>query len=274
MYEDELALALALAREAGARAAEARSGPLDIRHKADRSLVTAVDQELDAFLVGRLRARFPNDAVVGEESFEAPDGRSGAPRTWFVDPIDGTTNYALGTGEFTVLVGLAEAGRSVVGVVVDPEGGVTYTAVAGGPALRHDGGRAPVEIRVSERADLRGARVARSILRRPSASERYLERRGVAAPARVGSFGLRVCRVAEGACDFTYATDFKGGVWDLCGPFAILQAAGGAATDLGGRPVRLTRDPDDRPMDLVISNGRLHAPLLEAFAERPRQRTR
>ncbi len=270
MYAEELALALALAQQAGARALAARSGPLDIQHKADRSLVTAVDRELDSFLVDRLRTRYPDDAVVGEESVEVPDGRDGARRTWFVDPIDGTTNYALGIAEFTVLIGLAEAGRPVLGVVVDPQADVAYTGVAGGPALRHEAGRPPAPIHTSPRDTVEGARLVRSVSRRPSASEQYLARFGVAPPARVGSFGLRICRVAEGSADFTYSTDFKGGVWDLCGPFAILEAAGGLATDLRGRAVRLTLQPDDRPMDLVVSNGRLHSALLEAFAARSR----
>lgn len=271
MYQEELAFALALAREAGARAVAARSGPLDIRHKADRSLVTAVDRELDAFLVEHLRARFPEDAVIGEESWEAPDPHAGgAARTWFVDPIDGTANYALGIGHFTVLVGLAEAGRAVLGVVVEPEAGVAYTAVAGGPAMKWRPGLPPERLRTSGRAEVRGARLVRSISRRPSASERYLERHGVPPPDRVGSFGLRVCRVAEGAFDFTYSTDFKGGLWDLCGPLAILEAAGGRATDLGGRAVCFAAGLDGRPLDLLVSNGPLHAPLLAAFAARPR----
>lgn len=270
MYEEELAVALSLARQAGARAVAARSGPFDILHKPDRSLVTTVDRELDRFLVDQLRARFPDDAVVGEESVELRDDRGGARRIWFVDPIDGTTNYVLGIAEFTVLVGLAEAGRPVLGVVVDPEADVAYTAVAGGPALKHEAGRPPQPIHASARETVEGARLVRSVSRRPSASEEYLARFGVAPPTRVGSFGLRICRVAEGSADFTYSTDFRGGVWDLCGPFAILEAAGGRATDLRGRPVRLTLRPDDRPMDLLVSNGRLHARLLEVFRNRPR----
>ncbi|HWP35055.1 MAG TPA: inositol monophosphatase family protein, partial [Thermodesulfobacteriota bacterium] len=93
-YAEELAVALELAREAGRRARRAQEGPLAVERKADRSVVTAIDRELNAFLVDRLAARFPDDAVLGEESADDPVARLSRPRLWLVDPIDGTANYA------------------------------------------------------------------------------------------------------------------------------------------------------------------------------------
>ncbi len=269
-YAAELAAAVALAREAGERALRAQEGPLDIQHKADRSLVTAIDRELNAFLVERLRARFPGDAVLGEES---PDdlGRLVARRLWLVDPIDGTTNYALGVGEFTVVIGLAEEGEPVVGVVHEPVRRETFSAAAGGGARRERPGGLAVPIRVSDRSALAGARLVRSLSRRPSPSEQYLAAAfGVPPPARVGSLGLRLCRIAAGEYDFTYSLDFRGGEWDLCGPVAILTEAGGRATDLEGRPIRFNRPAAERPVGFVASNGRLHDAVLAALAQRPR----
>ncbi len=269
-YEAELTAALALAREAGVRAARAQEGPLDIAHKADRSLVTAIDRELDALLVGRLRARFPDDAVLGEESADVAVRRSDARRLWLVDPIDGTSNYAVGTGEFTVVIGLAEAGGAVVGVVYEPIGRQVFYAVAGRPAMTQRGNAPPEPIRASDRPALRGARLVRGLSRRPSATEQHLARLGIPPPARVGSLALRICRIAAGDYDFTYSTSFRGGEWDLCGPIAVLEAAGGRATDLEGRPIRFGDRPARRPAGFVVSNGRLHDAVLAALASRPR----
>ncbi len=269
-YEAELAIALALAREAGERAARAQEGPLDIAHKVDRSLVTAIDRELDALLVGRLRARFPDDAVLGEESADDAAPRCDARRLWLVDPIDGTSNYAVGTGEFTVVIGLAAAGRPVVGVVYEPIGRQAFYAVCPGPALTQRGSGTPAPIRVSDRAALRGARFVRSLSRRSSATEQHLARLGVPPPARVGSLALRICRIAAGDYDFSYSTDFRGGEWDLCGPLAVLEAAGGRATDIEGRPIRFGDGLTRGPAGLVVSNGRLHDAVLAALASRPR----
>lgn len=270
-YEAELAAALALAREAGLRAARAQEqeGPLDVTRKADHSIVTSIDRELDDLLVGRLRARFPDDAAVGEES---ADGAvpGDAPRLWLVDPIDGTSNYAVGAGEFTVVIGLAEAGRPVVGVVYEPIGRQAFYAAAGGPAMTQRGSGQPEAIRVSDRAALRGARLVRSLSRRPSVTERHLAGLGVPQPARVGSLALRICRIAAGDYDFTYSTDFRGGAWDLCGPIAVLEAAGGLATDLDGRPIRFGDGPARPPAGLVVSNGRLHEAVRAGLASRPR----
>lgn len=269
-YAAEVAFALEVARAAGSRAAQAQDGPLDVTHKADRSLVTLVDRELDAFLVGKLRDRFPGDGVVGEESHVPAGAPSGARRCWFVDPIDGTTNFALGIGEFTVVVGLAEAGRGVVGAVVEPVGGLEFAAAEGAGARLSRAGAACEAIRVSDRADLHGARLVRSVTRRPSVTEQHLARTGVAPPARVGSLALRICQIAAGTFDFTYTVEFRGGPWDLCGPLAVLAEAGGTATDLEGRLVRVSPDPDDLPRSLLVSNGRLHDAVLRALADRPR----
>ncbi len=269
-YAAELSAAVALAREAGELALRARQEPFDIEHKADRSLVTGIDRALNALLVERLRARFPGDAVLGEESADDP-GRLTARRLWLVDPIDGTANYALGIGEFTVVIGLAEAGLPVLGVVHEPVGQETFCAAAGGPALVERPGRPPAPIRVSEQAELAGARLVRSRSRRPGASEQYLATLGVLPPVRVGSLGLRICRVAAGEYDFTYSNDFRGGEWDLCGPLAVLAAAGGRAGDLEGRPIRFNRRPGERPAGFVASNDRLHHAVLAALARGPRQ---
>jgi fructose-1,6-bisphosphatase/inositol monophosphatase family enzyme len=266
-YAEEVRVALALAREAGERAVRAQTGPLDITHKADRSLVTAVDRDLDAFLVGALRARFPDDAVVGEESSGVvAAGPEGAARCWFVDPIDGTTNFALGLGEFTVVVGLAAADRPVAGAVVEPVGQVAFWAARDAGFVQR-GAAAPAPLRVSRHDALRGARMVRAITRRASATEQHLARYGVPPPERVGSLALRICLVARGAADFTYSTEFRGGPWDLCGPLAILEAAGGRATDLEGRPLRVGRRAP-APRSLVISNGRLHEAVVAALASR------
>jgi 3'(2'), 5'-bisphosphate nucleotidase len=269
-FAEEVAVALALAREAGAEAVRARSGPLEVAQKADRSLVTVVDRALDELLVSRLAARFPEDAVVGEESGERAPARPGpATRRWYVDPIDGTRNYAQGDGEYTVIVGLAEGDRAAAGVVVEPVVGVAFSGAAGGPARRQEGEAPPVAVHVSDRYRLRGGRCVRGRVHKPTASEIHLERYGVGPPARVGSLGLRIARVADGTYDFTFATDFRGGPWDLCGPLALLEAAGGLATDLSGHPIRFGPDAP-LPQGLVVSNGRLHEAILAALATRPR----
>src|SRR5215471_436617 len=103
---------------------------IEVQTKPDRSPVTAADLEANAVIVDGLRAAFPGDAVLSEES--ADDGaRLGNRRVWIVDPLDGTRDFVARTGDFCVHVGLAVGGEAVLGVVYRPTTGALYHARRG-----------------------------------------------------------------------------------------------------------------------------------------------
>jgi fructose-1,6-bisphosphatase/inositol monophosphatase family enzyme len=116
MLEVERETAIRLAYEAGRLALSIASGPLEVEGKgADLGPVTAVDREVDAFLRNELSREFPDDIIVSEESPPPPpDSRK---RIWFVDPIDGTEELIRGIDEWSILIGLAQSRRAVLGVV-------------------------------------------------------------------------------------------------------------------------------------------------------------
>src|SRR4026207_984851 len=92
MYEDELAFAQTLADQAATIAMDLLADEgLEIRHKADRTLVTAADMEIEQMVRDRVSSAFPNDRIRGEEEGGTCEG---AGRVWIVDPIDGTANFA------------------------------------------------------------------------------------------------------------------------------------------------------------------------------------
>ncbi len=278
---------VALARRLAADAARLavlrwREGGVSTEMKADQSPVTAVDRELNGLLIGRLAEADPGTPIVGEEGSLA--GTPGG-WCWFVDPIDGTGDFVAGTGEWMILVGATYGGRPVLGVAARPlppaeQGGPRlYWASAGGGAWQAPlegiagaspaAGGAPSPLRVS---DVRRLDAARLLVGKSRQREGFLPRLG-ALPHRsllkVGSLGLKAALVAEGSADAYASASLQTSVWDLVAPSVIVEQAGGRITDLSGAALTFEVDDPTWRRGLIVSNGRIHAALVDAFAEAP-----
>ncbi len=137
--DDELAFVKELALEA-ASVARARAGSVRPDEKANRSYVTDLDRDLEQLIRGRLAARFPDDALTGEE-YAASGG--GGPRRWSIDPIDGTGNLVHALPLWAISIGMIDAGEPALGVIAIPPLGELFWAVKGQGAFR-DGQRLDV----------------------------------------------------------------------------------------------------------------------------------
>src|SRR5436309_13921863 len=107
-YDRELRLALELARQAGAAILDVYEGPLEIHQKVDaddREPVTQADRIANEIIVQRLSREFPGDGILAEESIDT-ERRLGKTRVWMIDPLDGTTGFIEGNGDFAVQIGL------------------------------------------------------------------------------------------------------------------------------------------------------------------------
>ncbi|GLX93501.1 inositol monophosphatase family protein [Herbidospora sp. NBRC 101105] len=128
----ELAVAVAAAEAAGALL---RREPAWIAAKgADGDLSTDLDLRSEELIVSRVRAAYPGDRIVAEESGAGGTGGAEGDRVWFVDPLDGTNNLAIGLPVYAVGIAFCVAARPVAGVVHDPVSGGTWSAVRGGGA--------------------------------------------------------------------------------------------------------------------------------------------
>jgi Archaeal fructose-1,6-bisphosphatase and related enzymes of inositol monophosphatase family len=150
---DDLAFAAELARSAGELIADQYEQVLRIDRKSKRDVVTDVDYRSEALVMEAIRSRRPNDAILAEESGHHAQGRGGGrrwgTRTWVIDPLDGTVNYANGIPYFCVSVALVEDGRPTVGVILDPLRGEQFAATADGTATLNG-----VPIHASEKEEL------------------------------------------------------------------------------------------------------------------------
>jgi len=233
---------------------------LEIGYKDARAnLVTAADRESQRAVTETILTAFPDHAVDGEEGAA---GNLDAADVWYVDPLDGTTNFAHGLPFFCVSVALRSGGRTVAGAVYDPRRDEMFVGALGGGATLNG-----VPIGVSAIARLDRALVvaqAQSVdVSEIRAYARLVERlMSVSGGVRsLGSPALTLCAIAAGRLEAycEYAMD----AWDILAGALILIEAGGMVTLFDGQP-HATADR----ADVVASNGYIHAELIDALDHR------
>ena len=237
-----------------------RSGEVSTASKPDGSPVTKVDIEVERRLRDHVLTLHPDDAFVSEE-LGATTGTTG--RCWYVDGVDGTRAYADGRPEWSTLIALTDAGGLRRGLCTSPALGKRWYVDATGRAVREGSDGQTRRIRVAITSDERAARIAcwppaeRIAGHMSDHGRRRLEALTGGRSTRP-SWGAGVPNaamlVAEGSLDGFVL--IGGGPWDHAATASIVDAAGGAWSDLSGR-----LDVDTAVM--VLTNGSIHGWLLE-----------
>lgn len=257
-FAAETELALAVAAEAAA-VILAGSGTGEVREKERADLVTDVDVASERLIVGRIRARFPDDAIVAEES-AATTVLSG--RRWVIDPVDGTTNFVHGHPFVAVSIALVDDEGPAVGVVHAPFLGEVYHAVRGGGAFRD--GRL---IRVTTEPSLVGSLLATGFPFKTGKGDldAYMLLvadviRASRDVRRAGSAALDLAFTAAGRVDGYFEPGLA--PWDVAAGMLLVTEAGGRVTGWPG-----DADPPLVTGRVIATNGFIH-PALEAIVAR------
>ena len=260
----ELQVAKDLARQAGAAAMRHYAGHISVSYKdeAQSDPVTPADKEANRLIVDGLKAAFPHDAVLAEESKDNA-ARLTQARLWCVDPIDGTREFIARNGHFVVMIGLAIDGLARLGVVYQPTEDRLWWGVDNHAAL--ETAEVLQVLKVSHQADASRATavVSRSHLSR--SVNQVLDTMGVRKRQPTGSVGLKAAYISEGAADIYVSTSSRTKEWDACAPEAIARAAGGKITDVMGEPLRYNKPDPNTPRGIVITNGVLHGRAIGAL---------
>ncbi len=254
-------------REAACEAARRGAAVLEewrhrfqVREKGRFDLVTEADLGSQRAIRDFFAQRFPDHHFLGEEERTGPARlEPGAPPTWIVDPLDGTTNYVHDCPLYCVSIGLQVAGELVVGVVLDPSRQELFAAAKGlGAWLGERRLQTSATARLEEALlatgfppDLRGQERTLEWWRRLSLRTQSLR--------RTGSTALNLAYVAAGRFDGSWG--FDNHPWDVAGGVVLIREAGGHVTNVDGS----TYDPF-RP-DALATNGPLHPLLLEVFGQ-------
>lgn len=201
-----------------------RGNNLDIHTKSNVSdVVTRADKESEAFLISRIRERFPDHAILGEETGKHSGNTA---YLWVIDPLDGTNNYSQGLPVFTVSIGLQYQGKTVLGVVYAPYFDELYTAVKGQGAFMNG-----KKLQVAGKTDLahsvlgtgfpydKGVNPVNNI---SNVASILPQLRGI---RRMGSAAYDLCCVAAGFLDGYWELGL--GAWDMCAGALMVEEAGG-----------------------------------------------
>jgi 3'(2'), 5'-bisphosphate nucleotidase len=264
-FARELAIAEEIAREAAVLVRGYHGTDLAVDQKAGNEPVTEADRAANTLIVDRLRAAFPDDAILSEE---LPDdgARMGHARVWMVDPIDGTSDFIAGDSGFVVMIGLAVDGRPRVGAVAQPLTDRVYGGVVGTGSWRTDPDGTRTPLRTSTLAGPPGIRLVASKTHRTPRVDAVKRALGITDELNVGSVGLKIGLVSEAARDLYVYTGGRTKIWDTCGPEAILHGAGGRMSDLDGNPLVYDRPELYNRRGIVASNGPLHDFVIGALA--------
>ena len=254
---DYVSVASEIAREAGALIERYRERRPDIEYKGESDLVTAADRASEKLVVEKLRARFPRHGIIGEEGSQID---AGADYCWYVDPIDGTTNFAHGYPLFNVSLGLAYKGEVIAGVVFDPVQNECFTAEKGSGAYLNYR-----KIQVSSTQGIKQGLFATGFpsARRPEVGLNLYFFHQISmlthGARRAGSAALDLCFVACGRLDGFW--EFGLNSWDAAAGILMVSEAGGEVSDMRGRRYTLGG------RDLAATNGVLHEELLDLFGD-------
>ena len=229
-----LTLAATLARRAAAAIMAVRAGGFVVENKSDASPVTAADRAAEAVILVGLREATPDLPVIAEEEMAAGREPETGSVFWLIDPLDGTREFAAGSDEFTVNVGLVRDGRPVLGAVAVPALDELFGGIVGRGAWKETRvGRHAIATRACPEE---GATVLASRHHGSDARlDEFLAGRHVASVVHMGS-ALKFLRLAEGAADL-YPRFGRTMEWDTGAPQAVLEAAGGFVEVAGGAPL-------------------------------------
>ena len=222
--------------------------------KGEYDLVTEADRASEKLVVERLRQHFPEHSVVAEEGGGQD---TSSEYRWYVDPLDGTTNFAHSYPVWNVTLGLEKAGEMIAGVVFDPTRNELFTAERGSGAFLN-GKRISVS---------KAARVADSLFstgfpnhnRAANPNLWFFHEMAQTAHGvrRGGAAAIDLAYVACGRLDGFWEIGLS--PWDLAAGILLVEEAGGTISDMKGGPLKI------RSPHLLTDNGLVHAEVLEVF---------
>jgi myo-inositol-1(or 4)-monophosphatase len=255
---DFVEFAVQTAQEAGREILRYFRGSIEVANKAGPGgfdPVTQADRSAEELIRARIRARFPDQGILGEEG-----GYEGAERalTWIIDPIDGTRAFMLGQLHWGTLLGLAENGAPRLGVMHQPYVGETFVGSHLGAELRTSRGTRRLRTRG-------GTHLADAVLCATdptlfaSSEERAAFGRAARAAraVRYGGDCYTPCMVAAGHADLVIEAQMK--PWDILPLVPIIEAAGGVVSDWSGAPAGRTSQV------IVASERGLHREVLDVL---------
>lgn len=246
-----------IAREAAVIIEDLRAQKIGFEVKGDSDLVTIADRQSELHITGRLREAFPTHAIVAEEG---NNKQSDSRYRWYVDPVDGTTNFTHGYPIYNVTIALEKDNELIAGVIYDPTRDEMFTAEKSGGAFLNG-----ERLRVSRAQRLEDSLFATGF---PSRKRHLNINIHFYYQLAMISHGVR--RGGSAAIDLAYVAcgrlegfwEFGLNAWDMAAGKLLLEEAGGTVTDMHGAPHHLITS-----RNLLATNSHIHAATLALFED-------
>ncbi len=245
-----------IAREAGGLVANFFERRIGFELKGEFDLVTEADRSSERLIVERLRSHFPSHSIVAEEGGGVDNPSE---YRWYVDPLDGTTNFAHGFPVYNVTLGLERSGEMIAGVVYDPMRNEMFTCEKHAGAWLNNR-----RIRVSATGKLEESLVATgfpSFKRHQNVNVHFYYQLAMVSHGvrRAGAAALDLAYVAAGRLEAFW--EFGLNPWDMAAGILLVAEAGGRCTDMKGNTAAL------RGPHLLADNGHIHDQMVGVFGE-------
>jgi myo-inositol-1(or 4)-monophosphatase len=256
VMEPTLGFLKEMATHAGGILLQHAANNFEIKHKSRKDLVTSADHASESYLIDTIRRAFPNHAINAEESGEL---RGEGDHKWFIDPLDGTINFAHGIPFYCVSIGYAIKGELNLGVVYDPNRDECFSTERGQGATLNGS-----SIHVADQRDLIECLLAtgfpRDLEDTPGDNLRNFVRlnRSSQTVRRMGSAALDIAYVAAGRLDGYWSVEIY--QWDVGAASLMVSEAGGMVTDISGGSDFMTP-----PVSILCANPTIHAKMLEVL---------
>lgn len=244
-----------LSKNAGVILREGLNDVHTLDYKGPTNIVTEVDKRSEAFIVGEIRKSYPGHTIIAEEGGKTPGDKG---RFWYVDPVDGTSNYARGLPMFAVSIAYEEDGQMLLGCVYDPVRDECFSAERGKGAWLNNN-----RIRVSQTVELIDAMLVTGFPYDIHQENNNLDHfntiiKEVHVIRRLGSAALDQAYVAAGRLDAYWEIGVES--WDIAAGSLLIEEAGGRVTTLDGAD-----DYMKPPYAILAANQVLHDKLLPFF---------
>ena len=227
----DAAYAIGVAFSAAAIIEKIYAGEFTTEYKDGEEPVTIADRMSDAHIIEALRSRHPHDRILSEEhGLNTPVEPNN--RVWFIDPIDGTSEFIKRSGEFAIQIGLAVEARLQFGLIYQPVGQNLYVAASGAGCWWHNPATGWQRLRVGPRHAELCLAVSRS---HPCPVGKMVhDKLHGRAVFNCGGVGLKLMAIARGFADYYINNSNKTKAWDIAAPEILFLEAGGQVSDLGG----------------------------------------
>ena len=246
--------------KAGEKIIEIYNTDFSAEKKDDDSPITQADIESNKILKEVLGET--GITILSEEDADDKK-RLSEERIWIVDPLDGTTDFVNRTGEFTIMAGLVENHKSVLGIIYQPTTKKMYLAESGKGAFCHDEEWEKIGVTMMSEIQNCHALVSRHHL--SEKEKKLLDEMEISVVTSIGS-SLKVTEIASGEAEIYLTTTNKMKQWDTCASNCIISEAGGKMTDISGKEMVYNTESVNHENGILVTNGLVHQIALDAVS--------